>query len=85
MAGARSWRSRRESRRGKVLRLRGKGLKSLRGREAGDQLIRVEIRLPEKLSARERELYEELRKLEGNRPPKAEKGFFDRVRDAFAG
>jgi molecular chaperone DnaJ len=70
---------------GKVLRLRGKGLKSLRGRDAGDQLIRIEIRVPEKLSAREHELYEELRRLEGNRPPKAEKGFFDRVRDTFVG
>jgi molecular chaperone DnaJ len=70
---------------GKVLRLRGKGLKSLRVREAGDQLVRVEIRVPEKLSGRERDLYEELRRLEGNHPPKAEKGFFDRVRDTFSG
>jgi molecular chaperone DnaJ len=70
---------------GKVLRLRGKGLKSLRGREPGDQLIRVEIRVPEKMSAKERELYEELRRLEGNHPPKAEKGFFDRVRDTLSG
>jgi molecular chaperone DnaJ len=70
---------------GKVLRLRGKGLKSLRSREAGDQLIRVEIRVPEKISGKERELYEELRRLEGSHPPKAEKGFFDRFRDAFSG
>ncbi|MBM3285807.1 MAG: molecular chaperone DnaJ [Candidatus Eisenbacteria bacterium] len=70
---------------GKVLRLRGKGIRSVRSREHGDQLIRVEIRVPEKLGARERELYEELRRLEGNRPAKAEKGFFDRIRDAFAG
>jgi molecular chaperone DnaJ len=69
---------------GKVLRLRGKGLPSMRSREPGDQLIRVEIVIPPKLSPRERELYEELRRLEGNRPPKAEKGFFDRVRDAFS-
>jgi molecular chaperone DnaJ len=70
---------------GKVLRLRGKGIPSMRTREVGDQLIRVEIVIPPKLSARERELYEELRRIEGNRPPKAEKGFFDRVRDALSG
>jgi molecular chaperone DnaJ len=70
---------------GKVLRLRGKGIRGLRGSEPGDELIRVEIRVPERLSARERELYEELRKLEGDHPPKAEKGFFERVRDAFSG
>lgn len=70
---------------GKVLRLRGKGLRGLRGNDAGDELIRVEIRVPERLGGRERELYEELRRLEGDHPPKAEKGFFERVRDAFSG
>ncbi len=70
---------------GKVLRLRGKGLPSVGGREGGDELVRVEIQVPERLTARERELYEELRKLEGDRPPKAERGFFERVRDSFSG
>ena len=70
---------------GKVLRLRGKGIRGLRGSEQGDELVRVEIRVPERITAKERELYEELRKLEGDHPPKAEKGFFERVRDAFSG
>lgn len=70
---------------GKVLRLRGKGIRSLRSQSPGDLLIRVDIAVPSKLSSRERELYEELHGLEGNHPPKAEKGFFDRVRDALSG
>jgi molecular chaperone DnaJ len=70
---------------GKVLRLRGKGLPGLRSRQNGDQLVRIEIRVPASLTSRQKELYEELRKLEGDQPPKAEKGFFDRVRDAFSG
>ena len=41
--------------------------------------------MPSKLSAKQKELYEELRKLEGDKPPKAEKGFFDKFRDAFSG
>jgi molecular chaperone DnaJ len=69
---------------GKVLRLRGKGIRGLRGSEQGDELIRVEIRVPDRLTGRERELYEELRKLEGDHPAKAERGFFERVRDAFS-
>jgi molecular chaperone DnaJ len=69
---------------GKVLRLRGKGIRSLRSKQPGDQLIRVDIRIPEKASARERELYEQLRGPEGDHAPKAEKGFFDRVRDTFS-
>lgn len=70
---------------GKVLRLRGKGITGYRSQRPGDELIRVEIRVPERLSAKEKELYEELRRLEGERTPKAERGFFDRVRDAFGG
>jgi molecular chaperone DnaJ len=45
---------------GKVFRLKGKGLPVLRGRERGDQLVRVHIRTPEKLSRAARELLERL-------------------------
>jgi molecular chaperone DnaJ len=70
---------------GKVLRLRGKGIRGLQARGVGDELIRIEVKVPDKISGRERELYEELRRLEGDHAPKAEKGFFERVRDAFPG
>jgi molecular chaperone DnaJ len=47
---------------GSVFRLRGKGMPSLRGNSVGDELVTVKIRVPGSLSARQRELVEELDK-----------------------
>ncbi|MDR0307942.1 MAG: molecular chaperone DnaJ [Chitinispirillales bacterium] len=43
-----------------VFKLRGKGLPELRGRNRGDILIRVNVRTPEKLDRKEKELFEKL-------------------------
>jgi DnaJ-class molecular chaperone len=48
---------------GRVFRLPGYGMPHLKGSGAGDQFVRVQIALPTPLSPRERELFEELRKL----------------------
>lgn len=49
---------------GKVFRLRGLGMPNLKNPDQrGDLLAEVEIRVPEKLSERERKLFEELRSL----------------------
>jgi curved DNA-binding protein len=49
---------------GRVFRLRGHGLPSLESRtDRGDLLARVEIAVPSDLSRREKELFEELKKL----------------------
>ena len=48
---------------GRVFRLPGYGMPHLKGGGAGDQFVRVQISLPTPLSPRERELFEELRKL----------------------
>ena len=45
---------------GKVLRLKGKGIKHLNSSGSGDQLILVNVHTPTKLNARERRLLEEL-------------------------
>jgi curved DNA-binding protein len=50
------------SQNGRVLRLRGKGLKKRRS-GAGDLLVRLEIAVPESLSAREKELLEKLQQI----------------------
>ncbi len=47
---------------GEVLRLRGKGMPSLNGYGKGDLLVRITIDVPEKLSAKQRALLEELAK-----------------------
>lgn len=46
---------------GKILRLKGKGIKELNGYGRGDQLIHVNIWTPKQLSAEERTILERLR------------------------
>jgi DnaJ-class molecular chaperone len=46
---------------GKVFRLAGKGMPHLNGSGRGDLFARVNVKLPEKLSEKERKLFEELR------------------------
>jgi len=70
---------------GKILRLKGKGVKDLNGYGKGDQLIHVNVWTPKKLSKEEQELLEGLRKSENfePKPGKGEKGFFDKIREFF--
>ncbi len=49
---------------GRILRLAGKGLKQVKGSNRGDQLIKVRIEVPTRPSEAERELYEQLAKIE---------------------
>jgi molecular chaperone DnaJ len=44
-----------------VLRLKGKGLPEFGSKRRGDLLLRMEVRLPERLGAEERKLWERLR------------------------
>jgi molecular chaperone DnaJ len=67
---------------GKVFRLRGKGLPELNAYRRGDLLVQVKVWTPTKLSAREKELLEELMQLENMQPPQ-KKGFFDKVKEAL--
>ncbi|HTE31118.1 MAG TPA: molecular chaperone DnaJ [Chryseolinea sp.] len=70
---------------GKILRLRGKGLKDVNGYEVGDQLIYVNVWTPKKLTADERAKLESLRaspNFEPN-PDANEKGFFERMKEYF--
>jgi molecular chaperone DnaJ len=45
---------------GQVFRLRNKGIPYLHGRGRGDQMVRVKIKVPKKLTKKQRELLEEL-------------------------
>jgi molecular chaperone DnaJ len=67
---------------GKQVRLRDKGIPHLRGMGRGDQYVVVKVKTPVELSARERELYEELAHLSNDHGP-SERGFFDRVKDTL--
>lgn len=69
---------------GRLVRIRGKGLPSLRG-GPGDLLARLIVWVPAKLNGQEKRLLEELAKSEGMKPPRPGKTLFERVKDAFAG
>jgi len=68
---------------GKILRLRGKGLKDINGYGAGDQLIYINVFTPRKLNSEEKAKLESLRSSPNFQPhPDAgEKGFFERMKE----
>ncbi|GLU51859.1 chaperone protein DnaJ [Dyadobacter frigoris] len=70
---------------GKILRLKGKGIKDLNGYGKGDQLVHISVWTPQQLSSDERETLESLRNSPNfqPKPGKNEKGFFDKMKDFF--
>lgn len=48
---------------GRTLRLRGRGMPHLRGGGTGDELVKIRLALPEPLTPRDRELFEEMRRV----------------------
>ena len=71
---------------GKILRLRGKGLKDVNGYVTGDQLVYVNVWTPKKLTNEEKAMLEQLRSAPNFHPApdKAEKGFFERMKEYFS-
>ncbi|HHW44469.1 molecular chaperone DnaJ [Desulfofundulus thermobenzoicus] len=70
---------------GTVFRLRGKGIPDLGGYGRGDQLVRVKVVTPTKLTEEQKQLLRQFARLSGENPAGVEKGFFEKVRDAFMG
>lgn len=74
---------------GDTVRLKGKGVKHLRGSGRGDQHVVIAVKTPTRLSERERELLREFAALRGEKigggGDGKEKGFFDKVKDALGG
>jgi molecular chaperone DnaJ len=71
---------------GKVLRLRGKGLKDINGYGTGDQLISVNVWTPKKLSSEEKAALERFRQSQNFQPHPdgSEKGYFERMKEYFS-
>ena len=69
---------------GKILRMRGKGIPHLNSSGRGDQLVRVTVWTPTRLSQEEREMFTELSKVESQSPPAAGRGFWKRMKEAFS-
>jgi molecular chaperone DnaJ len=72
---------------GKILRLRGKGIKDIEGYGRGDQLIHINVWTPQNLTKQERELLEKLRDAKNftPNPKKSDKNFFERMKEFFQG
>ena len=68
---------------GAVLKLKGKGAPNLRGSGRGDELVRLVVETPRKLTARQRELLEEFARTSGEEVHPLSKGFFDKVKEMF--
>jgi molecular chaperone DnaJ len=68
---------------GKIFRLKGKGIPHLHGYGSGDELVRIVVWTPTKLSREERELLERLGQSPGSKPPEAGRSFFDKLRETL--
>jgi len=68
---------------GTVMRLRGKGAPNLHGSGRGDQLVRLAVETPRKLTTKQRELLEEFARSSGEDVNPLTKGFFDKVKEMF--
>jgi molecular chaperone DnaJ len=67
---------------GSELRLSGRGVPAVNGRGKGDQVVRVVVRTPTRMSDEARELFERLAALEEKEG--TTKGIFERVKDIFS-
>lgn len=70
---------------GTFFRLRGKGIPYLRGHGRGDQHVKISVKIPQKLSAKEKELLYEYARLTGEEVAPPDKGIFSKVKDALGG
>jgi molecular chaperone DnaJ len=68
---------------GKILRMRGKGVSTLRSSGRGDQLVHVYVEVPTRLNSRQRELLEELAEESGGLSAPTSRGFLNKLRDIF--
>lgn len=67
---------------GKIFRLRGQGLPQLDSGRRGDQLVRVYVEVPTKLTERQKELLKEFARIESERG--GHKSFFEKITSYFS-
>lgn len=66
-----------------TFRLRGRGVKSIKGHGTGDLLIRVKVEIPTKLNQKQKAKLEEFAELCGEDVNPISKNFFERAKDFF--
>lgn len=67
---------------GKIFRLKAKGIPDLHGRGTGDELVRVNVQIPQHLTPQQRKLIEEFAQLSGEDINNKE-SFTDKIKRAF--
>lgn len=67
----------------KAFRLKGLGVPSLKGQHTGDQIMKVKIQIPTKLTPRQKELLMEFAKESGMTWDADGDGFFDKMKNYF--
>jgi molecular chaperone DnaJ len=70
---------------GKILRLKGKGIKDINGYGKGDQLIHINVWTPQQLSKEEKDLLNRIKDSDNFKPNpgKYDKGFIERMKEFF--
>lgn len=69
---------------GTILRLKDEGVENVNGHGTGDALVRVQVKTPQKLSAKQKELLEKLA-AENKEKLAVEKGWFEKFKEDFIG
>ncbi len=71
---------------GRTVRMRGKGVPYLRDHARGDLLVRLRVVIPAELTPTQKDLFRRLAStFDGRVAPQENKGFFEKVKDAFIG
>lgn len=68
---------------GKILRMRGKGIRHLHHHGSGDQLVRIFVWTPTRLSEQEKDLFRKLAEMKNIQPPKEDKSFFKKLKETL--
>lgn len=66
---------------GQTFRLKDKGMADLKGRDQGDELVHVIVKIPDKLSSEQRKLIEEFARVSGDDADK--ESFTEKIKKAF--
>jgi len=70
---------------GKIFRMKSKGVPNVRGGSKGDQLVIVNVEVPTRLSAEQKDLFEKLAQTLGTEVKPQEKSFLDIIKEVLGG
>nr|MDK2850787.1 molecular chaperone DnaJ [Candidatus Cloacimonadota bacterium] len=69
---------------GRLFRLKGQGIQGLNSYSKGDEIVKIVVMIPSKISKEEAELYSQLREFDKKRDLKPGKSFFSKLRGYFS-